>query len=122
MNVVMTVDGPEGFFQRGKQVAQWADQGSPIPCERTIAFEEPEDLARLVTTAKLLLFREVRGCPGSIAELAVRLHRDRSAVKRDVDALARIGLLEIEEKALAGPGGRHRREVRAVAERVVLAI
>lgn len=45
-------------------MAQLADQGKPIPREQTISFEDPEDLARLVTTAKLVLLREVRGCPG----------------------------------------------------------
>lgn len=120
MKTVITTGGPDDFFKRGKQVAQLADQGKPIPCERTISFEDPEDLARLVTTAKLLLFREVRGCPGSITDLAMRLRRDRSSVKRDVDALERIGLLEVKEKPFPGHG--RMKEVRAVAEQVFLAI
>ncbi len=120
MKTVVTTGGPEAFFKRGKQVAQLADQGKPIPRERTISFEDPEDLARLITTAKLVLFREVRHCPGSITDLAMRLHRDRSSVKRDVDALQRIGLLEVEEKPLPGHG--RMKEVCASAEQVLLAI
>jgi predicted transcriptional regulator len=119
MKTVITTGGPDEFFKRGKRVAQLADQGKLIPCERTISFEDPEDLARLVTTAKLLLFREVRGCPGSITDLAMRLHRDRSSVKRDVDVLERIGLLEVEEKTLPGHG--RMKEVRATAGQVLLA-
>jgi len=90
MKTVITTSGPDEFFKRGKRVAQLADQGAPIPCERTISFEDPEDLARLVTTAKLLLLREARACSGSITDLALRLNRDRSSVKCDVDVLARL--------------------------------
>ncbi|MDD5329415.1 MAG: MarR family transcriptional regulator [Sulfuricella sp.] len=120
MKTVITTGGPDEFFKRGKRVARLADKGEPIPRERTISFEDPEDLARLVTTAKLLLFREVRGRPGSITDLATRLHRDRSAVKRDVAALERIGLLEVEEKPLPGHG--RMKEIRVTAEQVLLAI
>lgn len=110
----------DDFFKRGKRIAKLADQIKRIPCERIISFEDPEDLARLITTAKLVLFREVKECPGSITDLSQRLHRDRSAVKRDVDALERIGLIEVEEKPFHG----HVRikEVRAVTEQVLLAM
>jgi len=37
---------PDKFFKRGKEIAKLADQGKRIPCERIIAFEDPEDLAR----------------------------------------------------------------------------
>jgi predicted transcriptional regulator len=120
MKTIIVTDGPEEFFKRGKQIAQLVDQAKPIPRERTISFEDPEDLARLVTTAKLLLLREVRSCPGSITDIATRLHRDRSSVKRDVDALEHIGLLEVEEKPFPGHG--RIKEVRVAAEQVLLAI
>lgn len=120
MRTVITTGGPDEFFRRGKQIARLVDQGKPIPCERTISFEDPDDLVRLVTTAKLLLIREVRDCPGSITDLALRLHRDRSSVKRDVEALHRIGLLEVEEKPLPGHG--RFKEVRAATGSVLLAL
>jgi predicted transcriptional regulator len=53
--------------------------------------------------------------PGSITEIAQRLHRDRSAVKRDVDELARAGLVTVTEKPLPGHG--RMKEVRATARR-----
>ena len=108
------------FFKRGKEIAKLADQGKHIPHERIISFEDPEELARLVTTAKLVLFREVKECPGSITDLSQRLHRDRSAVKRDIDELERFGLVEVLEKVFPGHG--RRKEVRAVAEHVLLAM
>ena len=120
MRTVIKVEGPKQFFKRGKVIAKLADQGKPIPREHIIAFEDPQDMARLITTAKLALFREVRQRPGSITELSARLHRDRSAVKRDIDDLEKAGLIAVEEMALAGHG--RKKEVRAVAEQVLLAI
>ncbi len=116
MKTTLKVASVEDFFSRGVELARRADRGESVPCERIIAFEAPEDLARLVTTAKLVLLREVKACPGSITDLSQRLHRDRSAVKRDVDALQRVGLLEIN--TVTG----HSKQVRAVADQVLLAI
>jgi predicted transcriptional regulator len=120
MRAVIKVEDPDDFFKRGKVVAKLADQGRIIPREHIIAFEDPEDLARLITTAKLALFREVRQSAGSITELAERLHRDRSAVKRDVDELEKAGLIEVQDMPLPGHG--RKKEVRAIAEQILLAI
>jgi len=120
MRTVIKVESPKDFFKRGRVVAQLADQGKTIPRGRIIAFEDPEDMARLITTAKLALFREVRQGAGSITELAERLHRDRSAVKRDIDDLERAGLIEVQDMPLPGHG--RKKEVRAVAEQVLLSI
>ncbi len=120
MKTTIQVASADDFFRRGKEIAKLADQGKVIARERIISFEDPEDLARLITTAKLVLFREVRACSGSITDLSQRLHRDRSAVKRDIDELERIGLVEVEDMPFPGHG--RRKEVRAVAEQVLLAM
>ncbi len=77
-------------------------------------------MARLITAAKLALFREVRQGAGSITELAARVHRDLSAVKRDIDDLTKAALIEIQDMPLPGHG--RKMKVRAVAEPVMLAI
>lgn len=120
MKTTIKVASTDEFFKRGRSIAKLADQGKRIPRERIISFEDPDDLARLITTAKLVLFREVKACPGSITDLSHRLHRDRSAVKRDIDELKRFGLVEVEEKPFPGHG--RKKEVRAVAEQVLLAM
>ena len=120
MKTIIKVANTDEFFMRGKEIAKLADQAKRIPRERVISFEDPEDLARLITTAKLVLFREVKECPGSITDLSQRLHRDRSAVKRDIDELERIGLIEVED--IPFPGHGRKKEVRAVAEQVFLAM
>ncbi|MBI5901090.1 MAG: hypothetical protein HZB40_17945 [Rhodocyclales bacterium] len=52
MRTVIKVEGPDGFFKRGKVIAKLADQGKAIPCEHINAFEDPQDMARLIATAK----------------------------------------------------------------------
>ena len=94
-------------------MARLADAGQPIPEERTVSFEDPADLLRLLTARRLDVFRSVKGAPGSITDIAGRLHRDRSAVKRDVDQLAQVGLVTIETKTLPGHG--QMKEIRAAA-------
>jgi predicted transcriptional regulator len=118
MKTVIKTSSVEDFFKRGRAAARLADQGKPIPAERVIAYEDPEDLARILTTAKIALFRAIKERPGSITDIATRLKRDRSAVKRDIDDLAQAGLVSVEEKP--SPGHGRLKEVRAAADRVVL--
>lgn len=119
MKTILKTEPVEAFFRRGRYLARLADEGGMLPTERIIAFEDPTDLARLVTAAKIALFRAAKERPGSLTDLARRLGRDRSAVKRDVDELARAGLLVVEEKP--HPGHGRLKEVRAVEETVVMA-
>ncbi len=118
MKTVIRTGNVEGFFKRGRNVARLADQGKTIPAERIIAYEDPEDLARILTSAKIALFRAIKERPGSITDIASRLQRDRSAVKRDIDDLEQAGLVSVEEKPYPGHG--RLKEVRAAADRVVL--
>lgn len=108
----------EDFFKRGRLLAKAADRGESLPDERTISFEDPADMMKLITAARLALFRAVKEMPGSITQISERLHRDRSAVKRDVDELERAGLVTIVDKVLPGHG--RMKEVRATANRFSL--
>jgi predicted transcriptional regulator len=53
MKTIVQTAGADEFFKRGQEIARFADQGKRIARERVIAFEDPEELARLVTAAKL---------------------------------------------------------------------
>ena len=112
-NVTLKAGNEQDFFRRGKVLARLADAGQPMLEERTVSFEDPADLLRLLTASRLEVFRSVKGEPGSITVIAGRLQRDRSAVKRDVDQLAQVGLVTIETKPLPGHG--HMKEIRAAA-------
>ena len=108
----------DDFFKRGRRLARAADRGEPIPEERIVSFEDPADVMKLMTATRLALFRAVKETPGSITEIAARLQRDRSAVKRDLDEMERFGLVTIAEKVLPGHG--RMKEVRVTADRVQL--
>jgi predicted transcriptional regulator len=84
------------FFQRGREIARLADRAEALPEECVISFEDPADLLKLLTTARLNLLQKIKEQPGSITQLAQRLHRNRSTVKRDVEMLARYGLVAVE--------------------------
>ncbi len=118
MKTIIKTGNVEGFFKRGRDIARRADTGKSLPAERTITYEDPEDLARILTAAKIALFRAVKEQPGSITDIATRLQRDRSAVKRDIDDLEQAGLISVEEKPYPGHG--RLKEVRASADKVVL--
>lgn len=105
----------EDFFKRGRKLAKAADLGERFPEEHVISFEDPAEVMKLVTATRLALFRSIKEMPGSITEISARLHRDRSAVKRDIDELERVGLLTVAEKVLPGHG--RMKEVRAAAAR-----
>jgi hypothetical protein len=53
------------FFARGKRMTRAADRGEAIP------------------ETRIGVFRSVKAEPASVTAIATRLHRDRSAVKRD---------------------------------------
>lgn len=118
MKTVIKTGSVEDFFKRGRAVARLADQGKPIPVERIVVYEDPEELARILTSAKIALFRAIKEHPGSITDIAARVKRDRSAVKRDIDDLEQAGLVSVEDKP--HPGHGRLKEVRAAADRVVL--
>ncbi len=119
MNKIIVKTGTESdFFARGRKLARAADLQHKLPEQKTISFEDPAELMALVTTARLALFRAVKDAPGSITQISLRLHRDRSAVKRDVDALEKAGLVTVTDKV--SPGHGRMKEVRATAKRFSL--
>ena len=108
----------EEFFKRGRQLAKAVNIGELPSAERIISFEDLADIMKLITTARLALFRAVKEKPGSITQISERLNRDRSAVKRDIDELERAGLVTVADKVLPGHG--RMKEVRAAANQFIL--
>ena len=116
--IIVKAGTEDGFFAHGRQLAKAADRGEKLRDARIISFEDHADMIKLISTARITLFHAVKQQPGSITEIAERLDRDRSAVKRDIDALERAGLLMITEKVLPGHG--RKKEVRALARKFIL--
>jgi predicted transcriptional regulator len=108
------------FIARGKRLARSGDRGKASPEACIITFGDPEDVAQLLTQARIGVFRAVKEEAASITLLANRLHRDRSAVKRDVDALLDAGLVSVAIEPNAGHGTH--KIVRAVASTIYLRV
>jgi predicted transcriptional regulator len=115
------VERPEAFFERGRKTAGVADRGGRISPSRVVAFEEVESLLQVLTEKRVLLLRQVKETPASIAALARKLGRDRSAVTRDIQLLERFGVVQVTEKTLPGHGRQKwispvARDIRLTAE------
>ncbi|WP_145573483.1 MarR family transcriptional regulator [Yersinia alsatica] len=106
------------FFKRGKQLAALADVGQTLPEEHIITFEDPLEMVRVLSAARIVLLRAVKKHPGSITSLSTLLKRDRSAVTRDVAILQKAGLVTVEQKVLPGHG--RMKEVKITAHRLKL--
>ncbi|ATM96291.1 putative transcriptional regulator [Yersinia frederiksenii] len=106
------------FFKRGKQLAALADVGQTLPEEHTITFEDPLEMVRVLSAARIVLLRAVKKHPGSITSLSTLLKRDRSAVTRDIAILQKAGLVSVEQKVLPGHG--RMKEVKTTAHRLKL--
>ncbi|MFM1991340.1 MAG: hypothetical protein RJA99_4297 [Pseudomonadota bacterium] len=103
------------FFQRGREIARRADAGQPLASAHVISFEDPHELLRLLGASRIDVLRAVKKEPGSITQVAQRLGRDRSAVKRDIEQLEYLGMVNVETKVLPGHG--RMKEVRATARK-----
>jgi predicted transcriptional regulator len=112
------VERPALFFERGRRLARLADHGAPISPSRIVAFDGVEALLHVLSEKRIVLLRQVREEPGSIAGLARKLKRDRSAVARDVQLLERHGVIHVTEKTLPGHGKQ--KWVRPVARDIQL--
>jgi predicted transcriptional regulator len=115
----ITIESTEDFFARGKSVAALADKKLLVNQSRIVSFENAEDLAKVVSAAKIDLFRSIRSSSGSITDISKRLNRDRSAVKRDIDVLQSIGLVDVRSVNNAGHGTK--KEVIACDNQVFMA-
>jgi predicted transcriptional regulator len=111
--VILETANKQDFFRTEKALAHLAVACQAIPEERTLRFQDPADLLRLLTARQLEVFRSVKGAPCSITIIAERLHRDRSAFNGDVFQLLQAGLVAMKTWMLAGRG--HTKETRAAA-------
>ena len=118
MKLTLTTGTDRDFFKRGRDLARKLDSRDKVPAETIITYEDPEELLELITRARINLLRAVNEEPGSITDIAHRLHRDRSAVKRDIDILAAAGLVQVESRP--SPGHGQKKFVKASAKKFQL--
>jgi predicted transcriptional regulator len=113
MKTTIYTDGFEGWAKRARATAKAMDAGLPFPPSRGITFESPAEMVRLLTPARLDLFATLKKKTFSIKDLANALGRDVSAVRRDVSALEKYGI--VRSKQVVNPGHGRVRMVSAPA-------
>ena len=104
MKTKIYTDGFEGWKKRALERAKAIDEGRPFPPSRGITFESAAEMVRLLTPARLDLFETVKKQSVSVKELAETLGRDVSAVRRDVSALEKFGIVASEHVVNPGHG------------------
>ena len=114
----VVTETPERFLARVKGVARQLDKGERIEPSMTISYGDPAALFNALTKARLSLLNEVLTTELSIQQLTQRLHRDRSAVAKDVLYLERAGLLVSVKRT--NPGHGVEKVVRTVAPKIHL--
>jgi predicted transcriptional regulator len=116
--VVVRTDDVAGFFARAKDAARRADQGKPFDGRVTLSFEDPQQMFAVLSEARRKLMLEVMHEPQTISQLSSRLHRNRSAITKDVGLLEKLGLIVANREA--NPGHGIRKMGRAVAPKIEL--
>lgn len=114
--VVIRTDDLDGFFARAKEVARRVDQGQALDGKVTISFEDPQRMFTVLSDARRRLMSEVMHEPKSINELTSRLHRNRSAITKDVGMLERMGLIVSSRRS--NPGHGIQKMVQSVAPKI----
>ncbi len=116
IKVVVRTDDVAGFFARAKDAARRADRGEAFEGKVTLSFEDPQRMFTVLSQARRRLMLEVMNEPRTIAELSNRLHRNRSAITKDVGLLEKIGL--IVSRRQANPGHGIQKVVQSVAPKI----
>ena len=104
MNTIVTVEGFDAMIERKLERARKLDRHEHVPAERRITFETPEDMAAFLTANRVTLLKAAIQKPRSVTELAEALHRNRTAVSRDVRALKERGMLKLKKQPNPGHG------------------
>ncbi len=116
--IVIRTDGVAGFFSRAKDAARRADQGEAFEGKITLSFEDPQRMFTVLSEARRRLMLEVMREPKTINELTHSLHRNRSAITKDIGLLEKMGLIVSQRRA--NPGHGIQKVVRSVATQIEL--
>jgi predicted transcriptional regulator len=119
MKTTIYTDGFEGWAKRARARAKAITEGRPFPHTRGITFESAAEMVRLLTPARLDLFEAVKKQTVSVKDLAQTLGRDVSAVRRDVVALEKFGIVSSQQ--VVNPGHGRVRMVSAPASISIMA-
>ncbi len=116
--VVIRTDTVDGFFARARDAARLADQAQAFDGKVTLSFEDPQRMFTVLSEERRRLIREVMREPQTIKDLTSRLHRNRSAITKDVGMLEKMGLVVSSRQP--NPGHGFQKVVRSIAPKIEL--
>jgi predicted transcriptional regulator len=116
--VFIRTDDLDGFFDRAKDAARRADQSQKFEEKVTFSFEDPQRMFKVLSETRRRLMSEVMLEPKTIKELTSRLHRNRSAVTKDVGLLEKLGLVVTSRQS--NPGHGFQKVVQSIAQKIEL--
>lgn len=108
----------ESFFKRARTAAQKADRGENFDSKITFTFEDPQQMFEVLSQTRRQLLLEIMNEPLSITELTQRLHRNRSALTKDLLMLERTGL--VVSRRVTNPGHGVQKVVQSIAPKIEL--
>ncbi|MBU3602270.1 hypothetical protein [Polynucleobacter sp. AM-25C3] len=114
--MVIRADKVESFFSRARKAAQKADCSQSFKKVATLSFEDPQEMFMVLSEARRRLMLEVMEEPKSITQLTTKLHRERSAITRDISLLEKVGLLISQKRT--NPGHGIEKVVKAVSPKI----
>jgi predicted transcriptional regulator len=114
--IVVRTGDVAGFFDRARDAVQRAAKGGTFDGKVTLSFEDPQKMFTVLSESRRKLMQEIMQEPKTINELAGCLHRDRSAITKDVGLLERMGL--IVSQRLSNPGHGVQKLVMPVATKI----
>lgn len=114
--IVVRTDDVASFFARAKNAARRADQGEAFEGKVTLSFEDPQRMFTVLSETRRRLMLEVMHEARTINELSHRLHRNRSAITKDVGLLEKMGLIVSERQV--NPGHGIQKVVRSIAPKI----
>jgi predicted transcriptional regulator len=116
--VFIRTDDLDGFFDRAKDAARRADQSQKFEEKVTFSFEDPQRMFKVLSETRRRLMSEVMLEPKTIKELTSCLHRNRSAVTKDVGLLEKLGLVVTSRQS--NPGHGFQKVVQSIAQKIEL--
>ncbi len=114
--IVIRSDDVNGFFARARNAARRADRAERFDHCVTFSFEDPQRMFSVLSEARRSLMLEVMTAPKTISELSRRLHRNRSAITKDVGMLEKLGLIISNRQA--NPGHGIQKVVQSIAPKI----
>ena len=105
-----------GFFARARETARTADQGKAFDGKITLSVEDPQRMFTVLSESRRRLMLEIMEVPKTINDLTARLHRNRSAITKDIGMLEKLGLVISSRQT--NPGHGIQKMVQAIAPKI----